>query len=315
MPDLPKSVTLVEEGPREGFQMEPHPVPAAAKVQLIDGLSETGLKYIEVTSFVNPRFIPQMADAEKVAAGFNKKRGVEYSALTLTPGGVRRAHRTGKFSDAGPLLIIASDAVSLSNTNKTTEQAIAGSGAWLEAAKQAGFPVGLIVANAFGCNVQGDISPARVVAIMERVSEAAAGLGISIARFGLADTVGAANPLSVARLVSLVRDRFPGVEVYLHLHDTRGTGMANVLAGLETGVARFDCSIGGLGGCPYAGGAAGNVPTEDVALLCEEMGIDTGLDLDKLFECALMAERIVGHSLPGKAKVGGRVKHRPDIHM
>lgn len=309
MSDLPKSVTLVEEGPREGFQMEAAILETADKVRLIDALSETGLSHIEATSFVNPKWVPQMADADEVAAAFRRKPGVWYSALTLTAGGVRRAQRTAKFDDAGPLLIIASDATSRSNTNKTTQEVIAGAGPWIEAVKKAGFPISTVVANAFGCNVEGDIPPARIVSIVQAVVDLSTEMGMSLNLVGLADTVGAANPLQVKRLVSTVRDSFPGVEIYLHLHDTRGTGMANVFAGLEAGVSRFDCSIGGLGGCPYAQGAAGNVATEDVALMCEEMGIATGVDLDRLFECARLAEEIVGRPLPGKAKSGGRVKH------
>ena len=309
MSDLPKSVVLVEEGPREGFQAEAAPVKTEDKVLLIDALSETGLQHIEVTSFVNPRWVPQMSDADEVSARFTRKPGVRYSALTMNANGVRRAHQTGKFDDAGPLLIIASDAVSKSIVNKTMLQAVTDARPWAEAIKEAGFPLSVIVSSAFGCNIEGDVPPTRVVWIIAAILNLSSELGINVESVGLADTVGAANPLQVRRLVSIVHERFPGTDFYLHLHDTRGTGMANVYAGLEAGISRFDSSIGGLGGCPYACGAAGNVATEDVALMCEEMGIDTGLDIDKLFECARMAEQIVGHALPGKAKVGGRVKH------
>lgn len=309
MSDLPKSVTLVEEGPREGFQIEKTRVSTKDKVLLIDALSGTGLRHIEVTSFVSPKVVPQMADAAAVAASFVRKPGVRYSALTMTAGAVRQVQAAGKFDDAGPLLIIASDAVSKSNMNKTTSEAMGSAAPWLEAVKEAGFPFDIVVANAFGCNVEGDIPPARIISIIEAMVSLGTRLDLNIRSVGLADTVGAANPVQVKRLVSMVRDRLPELEVYLHLHDTRGTGMANVYAGLEVGVARFDCSIGGLGGCPYAAGAAGNVATEDLALLCEEMGIRTGLNMEKLFDCARLAEKIVGHSLPGKAKCGGVVRH------
>ncbi len=309
MSDLPKSVILVEEGPREGFQMETSHVATADKVRLVDCLSDTGLKHIEVTSFVNPRFIPQMADAEQVSEAFARKPGVHYSALTFTASGVRKVLSSGKYDDAGPLPIIASDAISLSNTNKTTQQAIVSVHGWLKAVRDAGFPLSAIVANVFGCNVEGDIPVTKVISIIEMLRSTSMEMGMKLETVGLADTVGSANPVQIKRVVSTVRDKFPGMELYLHLHDTRGTGMANLYAGLEAGISRFDCSIGGLGGCPYAGGAAGNVATEDVALMCEEMGIDTGLDIERLFACARVAEQIVGHVLPGKAKVGGRVKH------
>jgi len=177
MSDLPKSVILVEEGPREGFQMETAAVTTADKVRLIDALSETGLKHIEVTSFVNPKWVPQMADADEVAAAFGRNPGVVYSALTLSVGGVRRAQLAGRFDDAGPLLIIASDATSKSNTNKTTRQAVVAAGPWIEAVKKAGFPMSAIVATAFGCNVEGDVPPARVISIIQSIMDLSSEIG------------------------------------------------------------------------------------------------------------------------------------------
>lgn len=310
MSDLPKSVTISEDGPREGFQMESAQVSTGDKVRLIDALSETGLKHIEVTSFANPKWIPQMADADDVSARFCRTPGVSYSVLALNPSGVVRARLCGKFDSAGPILVIASDTVSMSNVNKKTEQALANSRTFAEAVNANGFPLSAVVANAFGCNVEGDIPPSRVLSIIGALLDLSQAIGTRMKSVGLADTVGVANPLQVKRLVHAVRDRFPGIDLFLHLHDTRGSGMANVYAALESGISQFDTSIGGLGGCPHACGAAGNVATEDVALMCEEMGIDTGLDLEKLFKCARMAEGIVGHTLPGKAKVGGLVKHK-----
>lgn len=309
MSDLPRSVTISEDGPREGFQMETARVSTEDKVRLIDALSGTGLKHIEVTSFANPRWIPQMADADDVSARFRRKPGVSYSVLALSPGGVLRARKCGKFDSAGPILVIASDTVSMSNVNKKTGQALADSRLFAEAVVANSFPLSAAIANAFGCNVEGDIPQEKVLSIVGAILDLSIQIGAPLETIGLADTVGVANPLQVKRLVHMVRDCFPGIELSLHLHDTRGTGMANVFAGLESGISRFDTSIGGLGGCPHACGAAGNVPTEDVALMCEEMGIETGLDLEQLFACASMAEGIVGHPLPGKAKVGGLVKH------
>jgi len=310
MSDLPKEVILCEEGAREGFQMEKTNIPTDDKLRLIDELSETGLKEITVTSFVHPKWVPQHADAEDVAARFKRRPGVWYTCLTMNAKGVERAHATGRFDDVGGLFIMATESMSKRNTNKTVAEAISDLRVWAEAVKKYDYPIsGAGMGNGFGCNIEGDVPLERILWILRSELEMCDELGLQVKTIGMGDTVGSANPLQATRVLAAVKEAFPDIELRVHFHDTRGMGLANVYAALQLGVRHIDTSIGGLGGCPYAPGAAGNVPTEDVAIMCEEMGIKTGLDIDRLLECAILAESIVGHPLPGKAKVGGRVKH------
>lgn len=308
MSDLPARVTIKEEGPREGFQIERGAIPTADKVALVDALSDTGLDYIQVTSFVNPQKVPGMADAEAVVAGMTLRPGVRYAGLWLNQQGLLRAIATGRLYLEGKLTLYASDGFLKRNQNRTREQQLAAQPDLLRMYQSHGIAVrtGFVTA-AFGCNFEGDIAPSRVVELVAEMRQIAREAGEDLSLIGLGDTMAWANPESIRRVVGMVRDANPDVELSLHLHDTRGLGLANAYAGLQMGVTHFDAAVAGLGGCPFAAhaGAAGNICTEDFVLMCEEMGIQTGVDLEALAECARLAERIVGHPLPGKVKTGG----------
>ena len=312
MSDFPRSVSIREEGPREGFQIEKGPIPTARKVELIDALSETGLKHIQVVSFVNPKRVPGMADAEDVVRGFNAKPNVEYAALWLNEKGLERARAFGdKLTLEGKISIYASEKFSIKNNNRTTAQEFEYARRVLESYVENRIPVKRgSVAAAFGCNYQGDIPVENIVGIVDRIFEIANEQGIALEELSFADTMAWATPLQIRRLLGAVRDKYPDQRLSLHLHDTRGMGIANAMAGLEMGVTMFDACVAGLGGCPFAAhkGAAGNVCTEDLVFMCQEMGIETGIDLDKMIECAQLAEDIVGHPLPGAVKMGGNLR-------
>ena len=311
MADFPKSVEIVELGPREGFQIEAATIPTHRKVELIDALSHTGLREIEVASFVSPRRVPSMADAEAVVAGITKQPGVEYTALWFNEQGLERAHATGKLSLHGLLRIYASEAFLLKNLHRTPEQQIEQVHRDLAINAKLGVVTEKAgIASAFGCNFQGDIPPAKILDLVALALRLAEEHGVAIKLLGLADTMAWATPLAIKRVVGMVRDRYPDLRLQLHLHDTRGMGIANAMAGMEMGVDMFDTSIAKLGGCPFAShkGAAGNLCTEDFAFLCQELGIETGLDLDALIECGRLAEDVVGHALPGSVMNGGSLK-------
>ncbi len=311
MSDLPKSVRINEEGPREGFQIEKGPISTARKVELIDALSETGLKQIQVVSFVSPKAVPQMADAEEVVAGFKRKPGVRYTALWLNEKGLVRALATKRLDIEGSLSLTASEKFLKRNQNRTLAENVQAQHSIVGMYKEHGVPVdrGSIMA-AFGCNFEGDIAVATLLEIIQEMLEIAEQHQIKIKTISLADTMAWATPASIKRVVGAVRERFPDLRINLHLHDTRGMGIANAYAGLEMGVASFDAAVAGLGGCPFAAhaGAAGNVCTEDLVFMCDEMGIETGVDLEKLIEAARLAEDIVGHPLPGSVMKGGSLK-------
>jgi hydroxymethylglutaryl-CoA lyase len=304
MADLPEHVEIHEEGPREGFQIEPGPIPSAEKIALIDALSETGLRHVQVCSFVSPRLVPGWADAEAVAGGFRPKPGIHYAALWFNESGMRRALAfRDRLAIAGSIALSASDAFSRKNLNRGHAENLEAMRKQTAVHQEAGVPVTRIgVMAAFGCNYQGDITPGQVVRTVADGLAIAAEAGVAITDVSLADTMGWATPIRIERGVGAVRERWPELRIGLHLHDTRGLAVANAHAGLRLGVTRFDSTVGGLGGCPFAGqkGAAGNICTEELALLCEEMGIETGIDLDALIEVGRLAERIVGHPLPSE---------------
>ncbi len=308
MPSLPKRIDILEEGPREGFQYEKGPISTARKIELIDALSATGLKTIQIVSFVNPKLVPGMADAEAVAAGIKPASGVSYRALWLNQQGFERARATGRFDLRGSYGIAASETFQKRNQNRSIAEQQADNQKIITRFKELGVPVerGGIMA-AFGCNFEGDVPVTRVVEIVGMLLDTARENDVKLKYVMLADTMGWATPLSIKRVVGAVREKFSDIELSLHLHDTRGLGVANAFAGLEIGVTHYDAAVAGLGGCPFAGnaGAAGNVCTEDLVFLCDEMGIETGVDLDALIECAKLAEDIVGHPLPGSIKTGG----------
>jgi hydroxymethylglutaryl-CoA lyase len=308
MSDMPKSVRINEEGPREGFQIESGSIPTARKIELIEALAGTGLKQIQIVSFVNPKRVPGMADAEDVVRGFRPRPDIKYTGLWLNEKGLERARATGKLALEGKISIYASEKFSMRNNNRTTVQEFEYARRVLDQYKEHGIPVERgSIASAFGCNFQGDIPTSTVLDILRRIFEIAEENAIKLKEISLADTMAWATPLSIKHTVGAILGKYPDIRINLHLHDTRGMGIANAYAALEMGVDMFDACVAGLGGCPFAGhkGAAGNVCTEDLVFMCHEMGIDTGIDLDRLLECARLAEDIVGHPLPGSVKFGG----------
>ncbi len=304
MSDLPESVEIHEEGPREGFQIEPGPISTADKIRLIEGLAETGLGHIQVCSFVNPKLVPGWADAEDVVGGFEPVDGVHYSALWFNARGLERALAfKDKLAITGSISLSASDAFSRKNLNRGHDENVAAMRKQTEVHQAHGVDVNRIsVMAAFGCNFQGDIAVGDVLRAVDDGFAVARDYECNITVVSLADTMGWAIPPRIETVVGAVRERWPDVTIALHLHNTRGMAIANAHAALKLGVSRFDATVGGLGGCPFAAhkGAAGNICTEELVLLCDEMGITTGVDLDRLIEVGRMAEAIVGHVLPSE---------------
>jgi len=307
--DLPDSVVISEEGPREGFQIEPGPIATANKIELIDALSACGLRRIQVGSFVNPKHVPGWADAEAVMTGFSARDGVEYSAVWFNVSGMQRALAfRDKLSLAGFISLSASEPFAVRNLNRNRAGQIEAMRQYVRAHREAGLPIAkIIVMAAFGCNFAGDIPPAKVVETIADARAIARDAGVDVRDVTLADSMGWATPRRVADAIDAVRSRFDDMRIALHLHDTRGQGIACAYEGLRLGVTAFDAAVAGLGGCPFAGqpGAPGNIATEELALLCEEMGIATGLDIEALIEAARLAEHIVGHRLPSAALRSG----------
>ncbi len=312
MSDMPRAVDIDEEGPREGFQIEKGPIPSADKIALIDALSATGVRRIQVASLVNPRLVPSWADAETVIAGFAPARGVAYTALWFNAHGFERALAfRDKLTLKGSISLSASEAFCRKNLNRDRAGQIAAMRELTATHLAKGVAVTRIgVMAAFGCNYAGDVAPADVVATVADGLAIAREAGATIADLSLADTMGWATPARIERVVGEVRGRWPALHLSLHLHDTRGLGIANAYEGLRLGVTRFDAAVGGLGGCPFAGqpGAPGNIATEELVMLCDEMGIATGIDLEALIEAGRLAERIVGRRLPSAALRSGTLK-------
>ena len=297
--NAPAAVSLREVGPRDGLQNE-DPVPTEAKVRLLDALSRTGVRRIEAVSFVHPKAIPQMADADEVWSRATKVDGVRYSALVPNSRGAQRAMAAG-FTEI-EVVVSASDTHNLHNVNRTTEESLADITGLIASLHEAGATAEVIISTSFGCPYEGDVPPDQVASIVERVVADGAD------RVSFGDTTGMATPRRVADVLSAVRSRVAGdVPLLLHFHNTRGTALANILTALDFGITEFDASVGGLGGCPYAPGATGNVATEEVVHMLHDMGIDTGIDLDALIEAARLAEEIVGRELPsGVLRAGPR---------
>ncbi len=308
MSDLPKAIRINEEGPREGFQFEKGPIPTARKIELIDSLSKTGLKQIQTMSFVPPKNVPGMIDADEVVQGFTRAPGVSYTGLWLNDKGLARALASGKLDVKGSLSLTASEKFLLRNQKRTLAENLEAQHTMVKMYQQHKVPIergGLMAA--FGCNFEGDIPIPHILDMIRQMLDIAAQYQFELKVVSLADTMAWATPLSIKRVVGAVREKYPQLQISLHLHDTRGMGIANAYAGMEMGVAIYDAAVAGLGGCPFAAhrGAAGNVCTEDLVFMCEEMGIATGIDLEKLIESALLAEEVVGHPLPGCVMKGG----------
>jgi hydroxymethylglutaryl-CoA lyase len=303
MTDLPSRISVREVGPRDGLQNE-DPVPAAAKIALIDQLATTGVGRIEAVSFVRAEAIPQMADADEVWAAVTKDPAIRYSALAPNLRGARRALDAG-FTEV-EAVVSASDTHNRKNVNRSTAQSLDEIAVMIDEAHQRGATLQVVVATAWGSPYEGDVPVERVLAVAGR----AVADGADAISFG--DTTGMATPRRVRDLVGSFRSRHPDVPLNLHFHNTRGTGLANVLAALELGVDDFDASVGGLGGCPYAPGASGNIATEELVYMVEDMGVGTGVDLAAMIEAAAAAERIVGHELPSQVlRAGPRTRTVP----
>ena len=296
MADLPARISLREVGPRDGLQNE-DPVPTAAKVELINTLARTGVSRIEAVSYVKPEAIPQMADADQVWAGITRAPAVRYSALAPNLRGARRALDAG-FTEV-EVVVSASDTHNRRNVNRGTAESLDDIAVIIDEAHGRGAACQVVVATAWGCPYEGDVPAGRVLSVAGR----AVADGADSISFG--DTTGMATPRRVTELIGGFRSRHPDVPLNLHFHNTRGTGLANVLAALELGVDDFDASVGGLGGCPYAPGASGNIATEELVYMVEDMGVATGVDLAAMIGAAEEAERIVGRQLPSQVLRAG----------
>jgi hydroxymethylglutaryl-CoA lyase len=301
--DLPTRISVREVGPRDGLQNE-DPVPAADKIELINRLGQTGVSRIEAVSFVRPEAIPQMADADEVWAGVQRAAGVRYSALAPNLRGATRALDAG-FTEV-EVVVSASDTHNRKNVNRGTAQSLDDISQIIATAHGRGATCQVIISTAWGCPYEGDVPVSRVM----RVAGRAVADGADSVSFG--DTTGMATPRRVWDLVGAFRSAYPATSLNLHFHNTRGTGLANVLAALEMGVADFDASVGGLGGCPYAPGATGNIATEELVHMAEDMGVATGIDLAAMISAAAAAERIVGRPLPSQVlRAGPRTRTVP----
>ncbi|MEV6925400.1 hydroxymethylglutaryl-CoA lyase [Dactylosporangium sp. NPDC051485] len=292
-------ISIREVGPRDGLQNE-DPVPADDKVRLLDALSSTGVRRIEAVSFVHPKAIPQMADAAEVWQRATKNPAVRYSALVPNSKGAERALAAG-FTEI-EVVVSASDTHNRRNVNRSTAESLDDIAGLIALLHDAGASAEVIISTSFGCPFEGDVDPARVAGIVDRVVADGAD------RVAFGDTTGMGTPRRVEEVVGLVRDRHPDLPLLLHFHNTRGTALANILTALRLGITEFDASVGGLGGCPYAPGATGNVATEEVVHMLHDMGYDTGIDLKALLEAAQLAQGIVGRELPsGVLKAGPRL--------
>ncbi|WP_080705091.1 hydroxymethylglutaryl-CoA lyase [Bordetella bronchiseptica] len=301
----PRFVEFHEEGPREGFQSEKTLYPLASRVALVDALTATGLKKIQVASFVNPRMVPAMADAAELFGAIRKKSGVRHTALWLNAKGIEKAAATAGVDLDGKMMLYASEAFSWSNNGCSAKDQQQRQLEWLAIYDRLNLPLEAVyVATAFGCQMQGEVPLQAVLDIVDFVRDLCAEQSRPLPSIFLGDTVGWGNPEEIKRRVNAVRERAPGMRVGLHLHDTRGMGAANFYAALQEGVDLYDSSIGGLGGCPFCNHtnmqAAGNICTEDMVQLCHELGIETGIDLDRLIEASRLAEEIIGRTLSGK---------------
>jgi hydroxymethylglutaryl-CoA lyase len=302
MAPMPQSVRIREVGPRDGFQNEPETIPTVEKVRLIDKLSDSGLERLEVTSFVRPDVIPQLADAEEVLASVQRRDGVSFSVLIPNERGLERALGQRDRFDEINVFVSASETHNRKNVNRSIAESLADLEGTIGAASDAGLRCEGVISTSFGCPYEGEVPPERVFAIAERL--AAAGC----AEVGFGDTTGMANPRQVGELFASARERLGGVELTAHFHNTRGQGLANVLAALEQGIESFESSFGELGGCPVPPGATGNVSTEDVVSMLHEMGVETGVDLSRLIEASRAAQEVLGRPLGAHVLTAGPVE-------
>jgi hydroxymethylglutaryl-CoA lyase len=293
----PDRVSVYEVSLRDGLQNERATVPLRGKLRLVDALVQAGLKRIEITSFVSPKWIPQLADADEVAEHARPPEGVTFSALCPNAKGLERAKAAGMREIA--VFISASETHNKKNVNKTVAETLAAFEETVGPALEAGMRARAYVSTVWGCPYEGEVDPKRALAIARQL------LAMGCYQVSLSDTIGAGTPRQTERILAMALAEIPRDAIAMHMHDTRGTALANVLVGLEMGIRDFDASVGGLGGCPYAPGAAGNLATEDLVYMLQGMGVATGIDLERLVEAGKVAESIVGRPLPGKVHQAG----------
>ncbi|MEO6951127.1 MAG: hydroxymethylglutaryl-CoA lyase [Polyangia bacterium] len=306
MRELPTHVEVYEVGPRDGLQNEARPVATVDKIALVDQLTAAGLRHIEIGSFVNPRWIPQLADGAAVARGIHRAPGTSYSCLVPNRKGLDTALASGMKEVA--VFLSASETHNKKNVNKTIAETLDAFVEVIEPAKQAGAKVRAYVSTVFGCPYEGKVDPAAVVRLCKELDAR------GVYQISLGDTIGVGTPRQVERVLEMILEHVPLERLALHMHDTRGTALANVLVGLELGITTIDTALGGLGGCPYAPGAAGNLATEDLVYMLDGMGIDTGIDLSALVAASTFVSSLVGHDLPSKywkAAVGEEARNGP----
>jgi hydroxymethylglutaryl-CoA lyase len=299
---LPSSVRIREVGPRDGFQNEPEQIPTADKVRLIEQLSETGLRRIEVTSFVRPEVIPQLADAEEVLAAVQRRDGVSFSVLIPNLRGLERALAMRDRFDEINVFVSASETHNRKNVNRSIKESLVGLEETLAAATEAGLRCEGVISVSFGCPYEGEVPAERVFGIAERL------IAAGCEEIGFGDTTGMANPRQAHEFFAAARDRLGGVELTAHFHNTRGQGLANAMAALEEGVGSFESSFGELGGCPVPPGSTGNIATEDLASMLDEMGVETGIDLPRLVEASRAAQETLGRPLGSHVLRAGPVE-------
>jgi hydroxymethylglutaryl-CoA lyase len=289
--ELPERVSMREVGPRDGFQNEPETIATADKIRLVDMLSATGVRRIEVTSFVRADVIPQLADAAEVLEGVERRPGVSFSVLIPNERGLERALPLRERFDEISVFLSASESHNQANVNRPIANSLAGLERTLAVAGEAGLRREGVISTSFGCPYEGEVPPERVFEIAERL------IAAGCAEIGFGDTTGMANPRQVREFFAAARERLTGVELTAHFHNTRGQGLANVLAALEEGVTSFEASFGELGGCPVPPGSTGNVSSEDVVSMLHEMGIETGIDLPALIAASRAAQEVLGRPL------------------
>jgi hydroxymethylglutaryl-CoA lyase len=300
----PRRVTVTEVGPRDGWQIEPDFIPTETKVALIDELIEAGIRVIEFSSFVSPKAVPQLADAAEVLAGVDRSKGARFAALVPNAKGAERAAEAGV--DEMRVFLSASESHNQKNVNRSVEESLKGFEDVMRIANESGIPVEGAIATSFGCPFEGDVPVGRVGDIAARYRD------LGMQGLSLGDTTVMATPVLVAERCRYLREHVPELPITLHFHNTRGIGLVNVITGLAEGIDIYEASFAGLGGCPFAAGATGNICTEDLVYLLHELGIETGIDLERLCGAARHMEEVIGRTLPGQVmKAGPRLQLHP----
>ncbi len=301
---LPKVVHVMEVGPRDGFQAEHDWIPTERKIEIVDALSRAGIPEIQATSFVHPRAVPQLADAEEVMAKIDRRPGVKYQVLVPNMRGLQRALPLRP--DGIHLMMSVTESHNRSNANRSIDESMREFEQMVPVAQEAGIRVEAGMACVFGCPFEGEVPIAQLDRVIGRYRE------MGIDKMSLGDTIGVANPRQMYDTCAHLLDKFPGVEWTLHLHNTRDMALANVVAAMQAGMTSFDGAVGGLGGCPYAPGATGNVATEDLVNMLTEMGVETGVDLDALIALARTVQEVIPHKLDScMVKAGKRTDLKP----